>query len=81
MIGCADIGYPRTKMQVLSLVESVLCRKKGVEESVVSSGWWESFKKRHPKLSLISTTFTSKSFINIKGDSRSVFRLARSYTS
>ena len=50
LIGCADIGYPRTRGQVIALVEGVLARKYGMEHFQISSGWWESFKKRHPEL-------------------------------
>ena len=48
--GCAKMGYPRTRKDVIGLVQTVL-QAKG-RDTVLSTGWWESFKKRHPDLSL-----------------------------
>ena len=50
LIGCASIGYARSRRQVISLVEDVV-RMKGLA-SKVSFGWWESWRKRHPNISL-----------------------------
>ena len=44
----ADIGYGRTRSEVLSIVEQLLARK-GVERAV-SNGWWNKFLGRHPLL-------------------------------
>ena len=44
----ASIGYARSKKEVITIVETVLSSK-GKTKSV-SSGWWESFVKRHPQL-------------------------------
>ena len=50
--GCARIGYGKSKKQVLCLVEAILMKKQGVSSAPVSKGWWESFQKRHPQLTL-----------------------------
>ncbi len=50
LCGCAAVGYPKSKMQVLSLVRSVI-EKKGLDAKV-TDGWWSSFKKRHGQLTL-----------------------------
>ena len=47
---CASIGFARSKQQVISLVNEIV-QKKG-KAKAVSSGWWESFRKRHPELVL-----------------------------
>ena len=46
--GAASIGYAHSKKEVITMVEAVLSSK-GKANSV-SSGWWESFIKRHPQL-------------------------------
>ena len=43
-----SIGYARSKKEVITMVEAVLSSK-GKANSV-SSGWWESFIKRHLQL-------------------------------
>jgi hypothetical protein len=53
LLGCSEIGFGKTRSEVLRIVERVL-RQRGVNQSV-SNGWWESFLKRHPKLSLTNT--------------------------
>jgi hypothetical protein len=50
LLGCSEIGFGKTRSEVLRIVERVL-RQRGVNQSV-SNGWWESFLKRHPILSL-----------------------------
>ena len=52
LCGCAAVGFAKSRQQVLSLVEQVI-RKKGKPVSL-SPGWWQSFKKRHPTLTLRS---------------------------
>ena len=50
LVGCASVGFARSRQQVLQLVQEVVNRK---EYNVqVSHGWWESFRRRHPNLSL-----------------------------
>ena len=47
---CCSIGFARSKKQVMALVNETV-QKKG-KARAVSSGWWESFRKRHPDLVL-----------------------------
>ena len=56
LVGCSRIGYARSKKQVLAIVSAVLSKKRGIDENevIVTKGWWSSFQKRHPKLSLRS---------------------------
>ena len=44
----ADIGYGRTRKEVLDIVSRLLARK-GVER-VVTNGWWNKFLCQHPLL-------------------------------
>ena len=48
----ASLGYAKTKKEVLAVVEEMVAAKG--KEVHVSNGWWESFHKRHPILSLRS---------------------------
>ena len=50
LLESAKIGYPRTRKEVLLLVQMALSEKG--KNVVVSSGWWEGFKKRNPNYSL-----------------------------
>jgi len=50
LVGSASIGYARIRKQVIALVQSVMSRK-GLNV-VVSHGWWESFKRRHPNITV-----------------------------
>ena len=50
LTGCASVGYAKSRHQVLALVEQVM-QKKGKTVSL-SADWWQSFKKRHPTLTL-----------------------------
>ena len=47
---CAKVGYARTRLQVMALVQQTL-KDKGLDVQV-TNGWWESFKRRNPKLAL-----------------------------
>ena len=42
LIGCAQIGFARTRRQVMSLVRAAMV-KKGREDAPITSGWWDSF--------------------------------------
>ena len=48
LIRSAGIGYPHTKKQLFALVQQIL-NKKGIE-AIVTNGWWERFKSRHPNV-------------------------------
>ena len=47
---CACIGYAKSRKEVLVLVQRVLDRR-GLKK-LVTNGWWESFRHRHPNLTL-----------------------------
>ena len=55
LVYAAKIGYPFTRKRVLYLVQQIV-EDKGVRlaQGQVTNGWWESFKKRHPKIILRS---------------------------
>ena len=46
----AKIGYPRTKKEVLTIVQQIV-NSKGIAADV-TKGWWDRFVKRHPSLTL-----------------------------
>ena len=50
LIRCAKIGYPHTRHQIMGLVQEIISGK-GIQ-TVLSDGWWERFKKRHPSITL-----------------------------
>ena len=52
LIGCSDIGYPRTRIQVLAIVQQYLDKKQ--VNKIVSNGWWQRFRSRHPGITLRS---------------------------
>ncbi|MCG8621544.1 MAG: hypothetical protein MJE68_06030 [Proteobacteria bacterium] len=58
LLGCAEIGYPKSRKQILALVRRLLV-KKGIT-APVTSGWWESFCSRHPNLTLRAPAPLSK---------------------
>ena len=47
LVGAAAVGYARSRQQVIQLVQDVT--RKGLAVHV-SHGWWNSFKRCHPKL-------------------------------
>ena len=49
--GCAKVGYSCSRSDVILLVQEVLYRK-GIRDTVVSHGWWEAFRRRHPEVTL-----------------------------
>ena len=50
---CAAIGYGKSRKEVIAIVQRVL-DSKGMHKTV-SNGWWESFCRRHPHVSLRSS--------------------------
>ena len=44
LVGCASVGFARSRQQVLELVQEVVNRKGNSVR--VSHGWWESFSLR-----------------------------------
>ncbi len=51
LCNAASLGYARTKKEVLVIVEELVSAK-GRQAVHVSNDWWESFRRRHPILSL-----------------------------
>ncbi len=49
-----SIGYAKSRKEVLALVQWIL-DSKGIEQTV-SNGWWESFCRRQPTLTLCTAT-------------------------
>ena len=54
LFNSAAIGFPRSRMEVMALVGNKIGKP-------VSSGWWESFCKRHPMITLRTSAPLSKS--------------------
>ena len=52
LLGCAAIGYPRTRKDVIALVQDILISKG--KSGVVTDGWWTGFKNRHCEITLRS---------------------------
>ncbi len=50
LTNCAKIGYARTRIQVLAIVQQAV-KTKWLEVKV-TNGWRESFKRRHPDIKL-----------------------------
>jgi hypothetical protein len=48
LIACTRIGFARTRM---TLVRTAMI-KKGNNDAPITNGWWDSFMKRHPQLTL-----------------------------
>lgn len=47
---CSNIGYPKTRKEVLCLVQNIV-ESRGITNEV-TNGWWEAFCRRHPNLTL-----------------------------
>ncbi len=50
LIKCAGIGYPKTRLEVISLVQAIIDYK-GIH-STVTAGWWQRFIKRNANITL-----------------------------
>ena len=50
LIGCASIGYAKPRKDALAIAQQIISTcKPGVE---ITKGWWDSFRHRHPEVSL-----------------------------
>ena len=49
LLKCVEIGYGCSCQEIIALVQAIL-EKRGVYQ--VSLGWWDSFRRRHPQLTL-----------------------------
>ena len=47
---CGAMGFARSKSEIIALVQRVLDSRN--KQVIVTNGWWESFQRRHPKLTL-----------------------------
>ena len=50
LVGCASIGYAKSRKDALVIVQQILYSRNVTTE--VTRGWWESFRRRHPDLTL-----------------------------
>ncbi len=50
LIKRARIGYPKTRQQVLGIVQEIVGQRR--PDVAVSGGWWERFSNRHPQVCL-----------------------------
>ena len=62
LINASNIGYSKTRQEVLNIVERYVERKEhtSLRSSTVTHGWWQKFLKRNPSLCLRSWRFHSK---------------------
>ena len=68
LAGCASVGFARSQQQVLELVQEVVNRKGYMVR--VSHGWWDSFRRRHPNLTL--RTASPLSYARVMGSDPAV---------
>jgi len=47
---CASVGFSKSRKELLALVQA-MADHKGMEH-LVTEGWWNSFIKRHPNITL-----------------------------
>ena len=58
LLRCSAIWYPKSRQEVLAIVTRMLERK-GIG-ACATSGWWQSFCRRHPNLTLRAPASLSK---------------------
>ena len=51
LVGCASIGYAKSRKDVLNIAQQILYSR-DAHSHQVTKGWWDSFKARHPDLTL-----------------------------
>ena len=52
LLSSAKIGCPRTRAEVITMVERMLIVRGDPEKQTVTLGWWNKFSKQHPELVL-----------------------------
>ena len=52
ILGCSSIGFPRSRKEIIAIVQNVMLEKG--HNITVTNGWWDSFRKRYPFLTLRS---------------------------
>ena len=50
LTGSASIGYAKSRKDVLAIAQQILSARKSDVE--ITKGWWDSFRRRHPEVSL-----------------------------
>ena len=50
--GCAEVGCAKSVRDTRAVVGAIVAKKQRVECTVVSHGWWDRFRKRHPHLTM-----------------------------
>ena len=50
LVRCASIGYAKSRSDVLAIAQQIARTRDPHAE--VTKGWWDSFRKRHPKIML-----------------------------
>ena len=50
--GCAEVGCAKSVRDTRAVVGAIVAKKQRVECAVVSHGWWDRFRKRHPHLTM-----------------------------
>ena len=50
--GCAEVGCAKSVREVRAIVGAIVGKKHNAECPVVSHGWWDRFRARHPHLRL-----------------------------
>ena len=58
VLGCASIGYACSHKELIALAQSII-ENKGITNHV-TNGWWESFCKCHPNLTLRANVLLSQ---------------------
>lgn len=57
IIECAEIGYPRSRLDVIAMAQRMLAKRELGHE--LTSGWWQGFYRRHTILTLKTATSLS----------------------
>ena len=52
IIKMAKIGYAYSRKEIIQLVQEFIDKKKPHDNIVVTSGWWECYRRRHPNIVL-----------------------------
>lgn len=50
--GCAKVGSAKSISEVRAVVGAIVAKKLVVDCIIVSHGWWDRFRQRHPHLTM-----------------------------
>lgn len=70
LTGCSKIGFAKSRKEVLAIVQAIVAKKRG-RDIIVTTGWWNSFKKRHPQLTV--RTASRLSYVRAIAHSAEIF--------